>query len=127
MGGDVLAGNDGDNDKFWKILDLDMWGTVFDDDDNAGRHSRVVIEEAEVLTYAMIRGMLQHMLHEGLADDHGLGVMFGKCLLEILYASSSLSSSSLEGIMCKLYDGCLQDHMAWLSAEMGYSLLFDNM
>ena len=67
----------------------------------------------------MMRGTLQRVLHEGLADDHCLGVTFGRRLTGISYASSTSSSSSLsssssssasasggEGIMlCEFDDG----------------------
>ncbi len=81
--------------------------TILDDDDGAGCHSVLVTEEGGVLNYAMMRGTLQYMLHKGLAEDHGLGVMFGRRMLGILYASLLLSSSLLEGIMCKFDEGLM--------------------
>ncbi len=37
------------------IVELDVRGTILDDDDDAGRRSRLVTEEAEVFVYAMVR------------------------------------------------------------------------
>jgi hypothetical protein len=42
------------SNKDWMIVELDVWGTILDDDDDAGRCSRLVTEEAEVFVYAMI-------------------------------------------------------------------------
>jgi hypothetical protein len=66
-----------------------------------------VTEEGEVLTYAMMRGTLECMLHKGLADNHGLWVTFGRRMSGILYASLLLLSLSLEGIMYKFDDGLM--------------------
>jgi hypothetical protein len=110
-GGGDGGGDDDDDDEGWKILELDVRKTILDDDaddaDAGRRRTGLVTEEGEVLAYAMMRGTLQRVLHEGLTDDHGLGVTFGRRLTGVSYASSSSSSSSEggEGIMCEFDDG----------------------
>ena len=80
-----------------------MRGGILGDDAGAiaggRRRSGLVTEDGEVLAYAMMRGALQRVLREGLEDDHGMGVTFGRRLTGISYASSSssCSPSSSEG------------------------------
>ncbi len=74
-----------------------MRGRILDDDDSAGCHSRLVMEEGEVLTYMMMRGKLQRVFHKGLVDNHNLGVTFGRRMLGILYVSLLSSSPHWRG------------------------------
>ena len=120
FGGDGSS-KEGKVEKGWKLLELDIQNAIREnaaaiaakkqaeirDGIASGNNDfGLVSEEGEVMAYTILRGTLQRILYEELAQENGVEVKFDKRLCGISYTEYNGGNElEKEGIACKFHDG----------------------
>ncbi|EED95695.1 predicted protein [Thalassiosira pseudonana CCMP1335] len=95
----------------WQLLELDIQNAIREnaaadaskqhgaEEGDSNKQYSLVREDGEVVAYTILRGTLQRILREQLAQEHGVDVQFDKRLCGMAYSNEE------NGVKCQFNDG----------------------